>query len=302
MFDILSIGDATQDIFLTLEEDTGIIGNQLCVPYGEKIPVKKIDISVGGNAGNTAIGLARLGLRTAFLGILGDDFRGNWIRQELLDNSVDIAHVVIANNKQSNQSVIINYRGERTIFTYHEPYDNTYADFPESKWIYLTSKCRNKEDLYEKVLQFKKNNPEIRIAFNPGTRELKQPEEIDKILPITDILFLNKEEGKGLTNKNNPEEILKILSIKIKPEGYVVLTDGVNGSYVIYQGQGYYQEAIPVKVVEKTGAGDSFAAAFTAAIFYEKNIQTALIWGSKNSASVISCVGHYQGLLRKEEM
>jgi sugar/nucleoside kinase (ribokinase family) len=58
----------------------------------------------------------------------------------------------------------------------------------------------------------------------------------------------------------------------------------------------------PVKVVEMTGAGDSFATAFLAGLHYGKPLPEALRWGAANSASVVGRIGPQAGLLRSAEM
>ena len=102
----------------------------------------------------------------------------------------------------------------------------------------------------------------------------------------------------------------KVLSIKelltqLKKLGpkIVVITDGKNGSYALDEkGKMLKQDCVQCKVVEKTGAGDSYTTGFLAAILQELPIKTAMAWGTLNAASVIGQIGAQAGLLRKEEM
>jgi ribokinase len=83
----------------------------------------------------------------------------------------------------------------------------------------------------------------------------------------------------------------------------VVITDGKNGTYALdNDGNFYHQKIINAPVVEKTGAGDSFATGFLASRIYGHDIQTSLQWGTINAASVIGKVGAQPGLLMKEEI
>ena len=77
------------------------------------------------------------------------------------------------------------------------------------------------------------------------------------------------------------------------------MTDGPKGAYA-FDGKTYYKiGTTPTKVIERTGAGDSFAVAFVAARMAGKDVPTALQWGTMNSASVIQFIGPEEGLLDK---
>jgi 2-dehydro-3-deoxygluconokinase len=82
----------------------------------------------------------------------------------------------------------------------------------------------------------------------------------------------------------------------------VVITDGPEGAYAFDGHQLLYCEIFPIEVVERTGAGDSFASGFTAALLHGEDIGEAMRWGMANSAGVVSKVGPEQGLLTKDQM
>src|SRR5689334_16174164 len=93
-FDILSIGDASIDTFMTpLDSETLCeIDKKKCLiafPYGEKLPVKNLEFTVGGNAANNAVGVKRLGVNTAIVLTMGDDSVGNLIIDKLKSEGVD---------------------------------------------------------------------------------------------------------------------------------------------------------------------------------------------------------------------
>jgi len=83
----------------------------------------------------------------------------------------------------------------------------------------------------------------------------------------------------------------------------IAITVGKKGVYA-YDGQKiYYQKSALAKVINTTGAGDSFSAAFVASLFYQpENIKKALKWGVLNSASVIDKIGAQKGLLTKKQI
>jgi sugar/nucleoside kinase (ribokinase family) len=125
------------------------------------------------------------------------------------------------------------------------------------------------------------------------------------MLDISDILFVNKEEGEKITKSTTEIEEMKQLLNKLQQLGpkIVVVTDGKHGSYALdNDGKMHHQKIVDGEVVEKTGAGDSFAAGFLAATVYDYDIQTAMLWGAVNAASVIGKVGAQPGLLHKDAM
>jgi len=150
------------------------------------------------------------------------------------------------------------------------------------------------------ILTYINKNPSIGVAFNPGTLQLREGlEALKNILAVTDVLFLNKDEAEMLldakfSNAGEAHEKLAALGPKI-----TVITDGANGAGVFDGNQFLASKPVnaPQKIVDRTGAGDAFASGFLAALFYKKPLQTALLWGMKNSESKLGHIGGINGLL-----
>lgn len=296
MADFVCIGDATQDNFFFISEATVEcdINRENCVmalKYGGKVPVERYAVNIGGNAANVACGLAKLGAETALLTTFGDDDRGVWIKKELMRQGVDLALAVTEPGRESNISTVIVYKGERTILTYH----GQGADLekvPEASWIYLTSSSGvDSGKLFDRVLEYKKTNGDAKLAFNPGTGDLRKGKEfLAPILGVADVLIVNKEEGEMLGG-------VAELGIKI-----VAVTDGANGAMVYAEGTQYSLPAATNTSSGTAGAGDAFSSGFLAALYFGKDAKTALAWGIKNSGSVVQKVGSTAGLLTKEQI
>lgn len=264
MTDFVCIGDATRDLFLFLKETP--------VFDGSKFPVDNIAWSLGGNAANVSVGLARLGIKTALVSVFGDDDRGAWIKRELLKNNVNLDFSLIQNH-QSNLSTVIVAGGERTIFSYHGGELDEVKNIPEAKWAYLTSAVTI-------------NIPAEKIAFNPSMKEIKNGKAL-QVLEKTDVLILNREEYEMLGTKGP----------KI-----TVVTDGKNG-VTLYEGDKEMKRpALSGEAYEPTGAGDAFSSGFLAALYYGNDLETAMNWGLRNSSSVIQKIGAIEGLLKKDEI
>jgi len=314
--DLLSIGDANLDVFLTpLETETlcKIDTKEclICFSYGDKILVKNLDFSVGGNAANNAVGTQRLGLSDAFVTTLGDDSIAGQIIERLKAENVDLTFVISQPHTLSNYNTVINYSGERTIFTYHAPRSYEFPiHLPITPWVYLTSMGESFRPFYNHVSEWLSHNPGIKLAFNPGSWQMRVPlEQIQNILTRTFIIYVNREEAEKMTqfgpSEGKERELLIALS-KLGPK-MSVITDGENGSFLYHSekadGERFLKCGIlPVDAYERTGAGDAFGSGFLSAIIKGKTLEEALLWGTVNSASVIGYIGPQRGLLKEEEM
>src|SRR3989344_5974025 len=186
--ELLSIGDATLDVFLTPSESETLCSIDtkeclICFSYGDKIPVKNIDYSVGGNAANNVVGTKRLGVNSALVLTLGDDLVGNQIVEKLKSENVDMTYTVSQPSTTSNYSTVINYGGERTIFVYHAPRSYEFpVNLPVAPWVYLTSMGESFAPFYNHFLEFMRKNSGIKLAFNPGSYQLRAG--LDTIKPV----------------------------------------------------------------------------------------------------------------------
>lgn len=320
MLDVVSVGDATRDTFLKIHEaDLHVRSHpevtEICFHYGEKIPVDELSHSLGGNAANVAVGLKNLGLKTAFLGILGDDEGGRWIYNSLKKRGVNVTSTVLRKGMRSNQSTIISFLKERTILTFHDETVGKLRSLPRTRSVYLTSYGHGGSEVFEKVISYQKKHPSVKIGFNPGTRDVRRGlEEMRAILRVATVMFVNREEAKRLTNikelgdedREKTREGLKEAFKRFHDLGVAlpVITDGPSGSYAFDGSRFYY---LPIfgsveEIVERTGAGDAYASGFLAAFMKGKSVAEAMAWGSFNAASVVQKVGAVNGLLKIEEM
>ncbi|PIT86048.1 MAG: hypothetical protein COU33_05315 [Candidatus Magasanikbacteria bacterium CG10_big_fil_rev_8_21_14_0_10_43_6] len=304
MFDIITLGDATFDTFIVIDDDCGqcrvnVKTRQLCLNYADKVCIDHIDQSVGGNASNVAVGGKKLGLKTSLVTELGDDINGLAIQHELHKAGIDLTHTKILKNKQTRFSVVLNYKSERTILSYHAPRKYTLPKLPSTQWIYYTSLGKSFESVQKKLVAHLKKNPSTKLALNPGSYQMKKGlSAMRGLLSQTDLLFVNKEEAQQLVGKK--ERISRLLvSLHAKGVGVVVITDGTNGSYM-YEGEhAYMMKPYEITAKAKTGAGDAYASGFLAALINKKTPHVAMQWGSANAAGVIQKIGAHRGLLSR---
>ncbi|MEK7080379.1 MAG: carbohydrate kinase family protein, partial [Patescibacteria group bacterium] len=306
MYDIITFGSAAQDIhlkskaFKILNDNKDFAtGQGICLPFGSKIDVEDIVFSSGGGGTNTAATFVKQGYKTAFCGAVGDDIMGRDFLRELKEMKIDTRFVSVKKEKHTNQSIIVSTTGdERTILVYRGASELlSKNDFQlnklEAKWFYLAPITGLLCDNVLEIVSFAKEN-KIKVAMNPSKQQLFLPErELKNIFKNIDILFLNQEEASFLTKIDfeNENEIFKKID-ELCP-GIAVMTKGGEG-VTVSDGK-YLYSARPDpnrKVVDTTGAGDSFAAGFLSDyIKYNSNIEKAIQFGLANSAGNLSEIG-----------
>jgi sugar/nucleoside kinase (ribokinase family) len=310
-FDLISIGDATVDVFMTPVETETLCKRDskecyIAFSYGQKIPVKNLEFTIGGNAANNAVGTRRLGVKSSIVLTIGSDTIGNLIKEKLTEEGVDTTYIIQQTASSSNYSSIINYAGERTIFTYHAPRSYEFpVQLPEVPWVYLTSMGESYRPFYNHFVDWLRTHVNVKLAFNPGSWQIRAGlEGIASVLQLTHILFVNREEAEKISNfgdSNGKERDLLMAVSKLGPK-IVIVTDGEKGS-LAFDGKRFLKIGIlPVDAYERTGAGDSFGSGFLAAIVKGKSLEEALLWGTVNSASVIGYTGAQKGLLKEDEL
>ncbi len=313
MYDIISVGDATIDVFIKINDAhvQCTINKEiceLCIKYGDKIAVEEMQNLVAGNAANNAVGSARLGMKTAMFMNVGADDSGFRIKKKMVEEKVDPVYIKVNEGMESNYSVVLRFQGERSIFVYHQQWQYDLPKMEPTKWVYYTSASASfangtfSADLAKYVTE---NG--AKMGYNPGTYQMKAGvKKFPEILAATEVFFVNKEEAKRILSlpEENPMDIKELLKKTRDELGLktVVITDGREGSYS-FDGESFWKLGeFPGDRVEATGAGDSFATALCAALFHGEPLEEAMVWGSINSASVVHEVGPQAGLLTLEEI
>lgn len=277
---------------------------ELCLRYGDKILADGMETKTAYNGMNNAVGSSRLGLKTGFYSVLGGDANADRIMSVLKKEKVDTKYVQQEKKLRSNASVVVHYKGERTIMVYHEVYKFKLPKFASTDWFYLTSMGKNWEPFYKQFAKHVKKTGS-KLGFNPGSYQLKAgPKKLKSVFEVTTALFVNREEARlmtGIKKEKNEEELLRgmcKLGVKI-----AVLTDGPKGSYAYDGNECLFQKTLePTPVIERTGCGDSYATGFMAGLQHTNTLAEAMRWGTVNAAGVLQKIGPQDGLRTKAEM
>ncbi len=302
---VISIGAATQDVFLTgkilaAKRDVRTHSYVEQFPLGEKLNLDNVYFETGGGASNAAVTFARQGLKSTYMGKIGQDPAGAEVLRVFKKEGVATDYAVYDEKLSTGYStILLAPNGERTILTYRGAAHNLKSgDFHinnlRADWLYITSLAGN-IDLLSRLLKHAQAYG-IKVALNPGHDELNQIKKLRKLLVGVEVLIGNFQEMRLLFGGETPEEVIT-RGFGTCP--YLVLSDGPSGIYVtdsdkLYRA-GQYQK---VKVVDRTGAGDAFGSGFVAALAQGLSLEHAVTLGSANATSVIQKIGPKSGILK----
>ncbi|MEK7572515.1 MAG: carbohydrate kinase family protein [Patescibacteria group bacterium] len=309
--DFLAIGDIVIDAFIKLKDahvhcNIDKEGCELCVRFGDKIPYESVEVvSAVGNSPNAAVCAARLGLKTALVTNIGNDQNGQDCLASLKKEKVSTKYITTEKGKKTNYHYVLWYDIDRTILIKHTEFDYKFPKIKNVSWTYLSSLADNSLPYQLEIAEYFKNHPEIKLAFQPGTFQIKLgAEKLKDIYAHTEIFFCNLEEAQKILEINTKDILTLSKGIKTLGPKIVVISDGPNGAYLYYNDELWHNPIYPdiAPPLDRTGAGDAFSSTITCALALGKTPLEALSWGPINSMSVVQYVGAQAGLLSKEKL
>lgn len=332
MYDFITIGSATQDVFIQSDVASIVSVSQLAkksefmsFPYGAKTEIADFSKNLGGGAVNTATNLANLGLKVSTIIKLGNDELNSMIKLKLAKSGVDIKNVIDSNKDLTGFSIIlVSFQGDRTVLAHRGANAHVvekevnFEAIKNSRWVYVSPLSGQSNKILDKVANFCKEN-KINLAINAGTTALKKGEKyFSNILKTAQIVVMNKEEAQLVTKiqvrpdtketkfskeKVHPDLVSMLKNLKGKNKTIVVITDGKNGAYCFDGAKIYYCPTYPSPVTSTLGAGDAFSSTFCASMDkFNWDIKKSLKYASINSASVCTHFGAQEGFLTFEEI
>ncbi len=311
--DFFAIGDIVTEPFIRLK-DARVHCNindescEICMRWGDKIPYDYfVLVPAVGNASNAAVSAARLGVKSTLRAYIGTDRYGEDCLEVLKKEGVDISFMVKDPTRPSNYHYVLWYETERTILVKHENYDYRLPEIPSNtKWVYLSSLADNSQSYHEQIAQWLAQHPDTKLAFQPGTFQMKLGvEALKDIYARTELFVCNKQEAERILERESDNKKTLLDGLHALGPKLVIITDDRKGAYARdEQGAYWYVPMYPDARApfERTGAGDAFASTVAATLALGKPFQEALLWGPINAMSVVQEVGAQKGLLSREKL
>ncbi len=272
--------------------------------YGGKAPFEKEIFSPGGQVASAVVTCQKLGLRTKYIGSVGDDERGRLQLESLSEAGVDYTHVQIRKGcpNQSAYIVIDQTTGERTIFWHRadclriDPEQITPEQITCGRLLHIDGH----------------DTPAVehaaRIAHENGIPVTVDVDTIyhgfDRVLPYVDYLIASTEFPIQWTNERDPFRALELIQAEYKMK-VAAMTLGAHGALALCAGEFHYSPAFVVNCVDTTGAGDIFHGAFCYALLQEYSLERALEFS--NAMAALNCKalgarGGIQGVAEAEAL
>ncbi|MBI2628002.1 MAG: carbohydrate kinase family protein [Candidatus Niyogibacteria bacterium] len=310
-FDFIAIGDTTTDAFIRLKEASAHIdidkgAREICMKFADKIPYEEvIVVPAVGNSANASVAAARLGLKSALVSNIGGDYFGKECLAVLKKEAVALKFIKIHKGQKTNYHYILWFEDDRTILIKHEEFKYELPDINSPGWIYLSSLGGNSSSFHKKVEEFLSEHPKIKVAFQPGTFQMKMGvEALKEIYRRSDVFLCNKEESQRIlkTEENDVKKLLFMIR-ELGPK-IAVITDGIKGAYAFDGVNAWFMPPYPdpKPPFERTGAGDAFSSTFVVALACGQFIEDALRWAPINAMSVVQQVGARAGLLSRSQL
>ena len=310
-YDFIAIGDSTTDAFIKLK-NASVHCNidhekcEICLRFKDKIPYEEVYVVPAvGNSANASVAAARLGLQSALISNIGDDYFGQEALDALKKESVSAEFVTINNGKKTNYHYVLWYEDDRTILIKHQEYDYRLPYFNDPKWVYFSSMGENSLAFHEVFERYMNEHPKVKLAFQPGTYQMKfGRKKLVGIYKRTEVFICNKEEAQRIleVNETDIKKLMKSLA-DLGPK-IVVVTDGPAGAYAYDGKSAWFMPSYPDSKppYERTGAGDAFSSTFVVALCLGLSVEEALRWAPVNSMSVVQYVGAREGLLTRDKL
>src|SRR3989344_5239349 len=182
-YDFIAIGDITTDAFIRLETPSAHIDidkgkREIAMSFAAKIPYEEVYVVPGvGNGPNAATGAARLGLKSALVSNLGDDYFGEECLKVLKEEGIGIEFVKIHKNAKTNYHYVLWFDDDRTILTKHQKYDHELPEVDDPKWVYLSSLGADALPWHKDLLDYFNQHPQINLVFQPGGSQITAGKE-----------------------------------------------------------------------------------------------------------------------------
>lgn len=305
MFDVIGIGTVFVDYFFdvsqnflekyNLNPEDDALFKDVKVPSRnifEKLPL--LDKSPGGISLNTIAVLGRLNRKVSYYGLVGKDKEGGYFLNNL--RGVDKSHLIGGGKMSRCACLLSNNRRSRTFLSEVNTKDNDFfknIDFAflnTARFIHVAPfLLGSKKSLKKLESIFKKLNKPL-ISFSPSILYINYGLKLLKpLLKKTYILFLNEHELRKLTGKNAKNGSKYLLSYGPK---IVVCTMGKKGVLVTTTKEQMFKKGGKIKkVIDTTGAGDSFAAGFLYGLLKNKSLEWSANFANKIASQSVSDFG-----------
>lgn len=256
--------------------------DNFCEDDSEEV-VDNVYISSGGQAGNIAAGIGKLGGNSVFFGNIGSDSHTKMIKEDFDNCNVDYSNAIPTSHNNTVYG-IINSAGDRRLYAYNKA-DFSSEDFSDEMFegveiiVFASLVKKDAIDIYVDIAKRAKKKG-IKIALDPGNIfAVLGMEELSSLIELSDYFFPSKHEVEVLVG--SMDNISKLTDLAEN----VIVTCGKENTILFRKDE--EEKVFDVKplgdkkVVDTTGAGDCFAAAVVYSLLQDKSIEDSILFGTR---------------------
>ncbi|MBS0012077.1 MAG: adenosine kinase [Bacteroidales bacterium] len=303
---VLGIGNALVDVMTPLEDDSIIEqlafarGSMNLVDNGKSGEIKELtahfasSMASGGSAANTVHGLSKLHVETGFIGAVGEDTIGKIFEKNMKSAGVK-TYLSIKDDNTGTAVALISRDSERTFATHLgaaeklRAVDLDQSVFRDYDYLYLEGYLITNMEIVERACSYAKELG-MKVAIDMASFNVVEAyrDNFSRIIDnYVDIIFANEYEAKAFTGKG-AEEALEELSEKCE---MAVVKTGAKGSLIHDGSKVIKVDAMKVKSIDTTGAGDLYAAGFLYGLVNNAPPEKCGFFGTLLASYVIQFLG-----------
>ena len=238
----------------------------------------------GGAPANVAVGIARLGGESAFIGRVGKDPLGEFMQQTLQQENVQTSHMILDPQQRTSTVIVGLDNGERSFTFMVNPSADQFlqvADLPNfqaNEWLHCCSIALinnpSRETTFEAIRRIKAAggffsfDPNLRESLWSSFDDMKQT--VMQAVALADVLKFSEEELTLLTDTQTLDDAFEKITA-LYPEKLIIVTLGKNGARYHLAGKKGIVAGKALKPVDTTGAGDAFVGGLLAGLSQHAN-------------------------------
>lgn len=304
---ILGIGNALVDAIVKLPSDDLLNmlqlskgGMQLVDDNQSQKVLASIEhlvpqFTAGGSAANAISGISYLGVETGFIGMVGNDGKGDMFINAMSKQGTEPLFFRSENTATGIAATLVSQDGERTFATYLGAATEMKAEklttelFRRYDIFHIEGFLMDNRNLIRKAVALAKEN-KCMVSIDLGSYNTVSENHafLQELLPDIDIVFANEEEAYAYAHTKDP---LKALDVFANTCSYSIVKVGKRGAYLKHNNEVYMFPAHSVSCVDTTGAGDLFAAGFLAGLAQDKNVEDCGFMATLLAENIIGVMG-----------
>jgi sugar/nucleoside kinase (ribokinase family) len=292
-----------------------VVADHLCPPIdhlprsGELVTVDELVLNIGGGAANTAVDLARLGVRAAVRARVGNDIFGRFATETLESSAVDTRSLMIDPELPTSQTLVVNVRGEDRRFIHcvganagfvAADLDAVLESSPRVLHIgyFLILPHLNAAELADRFARARRSGTVTLLdVATPGPGQYLEPLKV--VLPHTDVFVPNADEAELILGEKDP--VRQALAFHELGARRVVITRGEHGVVSVSDNLRVKLGTYPISYIDGSGGGDAFNAGYIVGLLENRSELDCLKLASAVGASCVRAVGTTAGVFSRAE-